>query len=337
MTDGVPHSRLWREAERSTFEATVLTAAEQLGVQPLAVEKDYWVCEALRAIVHAYPGEFVFKGGTSLEKLRIVQRFSEDLDLLVVGDYPSNRAAERALRSMIQVAAAATGGDATDVMSGGRPGGLHRRGYLAPPFSHSAPPGAIADVGAVLLELGQSGGPNPSSVRVVTSLLGRQLVAAGFDVGEWDDLVSFEVSILHPARTLIEKLFRVNNFAAVPEGHGDTHGWPRIGRQFYDIWALLGHDEVLDLLADRETTAEIVASCFKVSQAFTPDLPVPDGGFARSAAFDPDGPLTPRLRVEHDAAMRDLYYGRDLPPTFDDVLARVEQHARSLDIGGERE
>jgi predicted nucleotidyltransferase component of viral defense system len=88
---------LWRGVEPSTFEATVLAAAEQLGVQPLAVEKDYWVCEALRAIAGARPGEVVFKGGTSLEKLRIIQRFSEDLDLLVVGDYKSNRAAERAL------------------------------------------------------------------------------------------------------------------------------------------------------------------------------------------------------------------------------------------------
>jgi len=77
------------------FAATISVAAEQPGVLPLAVEKDYWVCEALRAINASHPGQIVFKGGTSLEKLRIIRRFSEDLDLLVVGAYPSHRAAER--------------------------------------------------------------------------------------------------------------------------------------------------------------------------------------------------------------------------------------------------
>lgn len=95
----------WRERDPDQFAAAVLAAAERLGVLPLAVEKDYWVCQALRTITQSHPGEVVFKGGTSLEKLRIVRRFSEDLDLLVVGDYASHRAAERALRTMVESAA----------------------------------------------------------------------------------------------------------------------------------------------------------------------------------------------------------------------------------------
>jgi hypothetical protein len=31
--------------------------------------------------------------------------------------------------------------------------------------------------------------------------------------------------------------------------------------------------------------------------------------------------------------MRDLYYGADTPPTFDEVIARVREHADDLDIG----
>lgn len=77
---------VWRDEDPEVFKATIATAAEQLGVQSIAVEKDYWVCEVLRAIVGAYGDAVVFKGGTSLEKLRIIQRFSEDLDLLVVGN-----------------------------------------------------------------------------------------------------------------------------------------------------------------------------------------------------------------------------------------------------------
>jgi len=326
-------SRRWREAEPEQFAATMLAAAEQLGVQPLAVEKDYWACEALRAITANHPDEVVFKGGTSLEKLRIIKRFSEDLDLLVVGTYGSNRAAERAMKSMVESAATATLGEPTDPRSGGKPGSYHRSSYLAPPLTHSAAPGAITDASAILIELGQSGGPQPHSDRPVRSLLSQQLAESGFDISTWADLSEFEVAFLHPARTLIEKLLRVNNFASDPAAQESVHGWPRIGRQFYDVWALLGTDEVVEMLADRQLMAEILVSCYEVSMAFTPDKPVPSGGFARVLAFGPDGPLAHRLHAEHDAAMRDLYYGTESPPSFDDVIARVQEHSDELDIG----
>ena len=323
----------WRKAEPDTFRNTILIAAEQLGVQPLAVEKDYWVCEALRAIAAAHPGEVVFKGGTSLEKLRIIRRFSEDLDLLVVGKYQSNNATKNALKSMCATAAEATGGAQSDVKSGGNPGGYHRRSYLAPPLTHaSGRSGAIADASAVLLEFGQSGGPNPSRTSPVTSLLSRQLERADFNIHAYSDLTAFDVSILHPGRTLIEKLLRVNNFVSNPESAAHPHGWPRIGRQFYDIWALLGNSEVLELLADNDASSRILDSCFEVSRAFTPDHPMPLGGFTNSAAFDPQGTFAPRLRAEHNAAMTDLYYGTDDPPTFEDVIERVNQSADLLTI-----
>ncbi len=113
----------------------------------------------------------VFKGGTSLEKLRIIRRFSEDLDLLV-GDYASNRAAARALKSMVQAAASALLSSPSGGRSGGQPGSFHRSAYLSPPMTHSAVPGAIADASAILIELGQSGGPNPHETERVESLLG---------------------------------------------------------------------------------------------------------------------------------------------------------------------
>lgn len=323
---------LWRHAEPDQFAAAVLAAAEQLDVLPLAVEKDYWACEALRAIMLAHPREVVFKGGTSLEKLRIIRRFSEDLDLLVIGTYESNRAAERALKSMIAAAGDATEGGTSRGRSGGKPGSFHRSAYVTPLLMHSGEPGPIADAAAILIELGQSGGPNPHGDRRIESLLARQLDLAGFDTSMWGDLVAFDVAVLHPGRTLIEKLLRINNFAVDPIARDGVHGWVRIGRQFYDVWALLGTDEVIKFLNDRRTVAQVLASCFEASRAFTPDLPVPDGGFSASPAFELDGPLASRLRAGHDAAMAGLYYGTDEPPTFTQTLERVHAHAALLNI-----
>ncbi|MEZ5114415.1 MAG: hypothetical protein R2693_13545, partial [Nocardioidaceae bacterium] len=96
--------------------------------------------------------------------------------------------------------------------------------------------------------------------------------------------------------------------------------------------ALLGNEEVLEFLTDKLTVTDVLTSCFEISQAFTPDLPVPDGGFAASPAFDAAGPLAVRLRAEHDIAMEGLYYGTDKPPTFDEALERVHAHSALLTV-----
>jgi len=270
--------------------------------------------------------KLVFKGGTSLEMMRIIQRFSEDLDLLVVGDYASKNSAKRALKAMITSAESATGGNAQDVRSGGNLGTLHRSAYLSMPLGNNAE--GISDPNAILIELGQAGGPKPSLSRTVKSLLGRQL--AKTDVGEWDDLAAFEVTVLHPGRILIEKLLRVNNFVVDPARRSTTHGLPRIGRQLYDIWALLGEQMVIGLPGDKPQFGEILRSAFEVSEIFTPDWPVPAGGFASSVAFDPAGQFAAELRQEHERAMRDLHYGEVSPPSFDDVPNRIHSNSHVL-------
>jgi hypothetical protein len=321
---------LWRVDDPGIFAATIVAAAEQLGVQPLAVEKDYWICEVLRAIVTAHREEIVFKGGTSLEKLRIIQRFSEDLDLLVLGDYANVRAAKRAMKTMLDTAASAIGVEFRDRRSAGDLGTARQEAWLDLALTHSERSGGLADPRSVLVELGQTGGPKPALQKHVESLLYRELAATDLVGGQWDDLRPFEVTILHPGRTLIEKLLRVNNFIVDPTKRATLHGLPRIGRQFYDIWALLGDTSVATLLADTEMVRDILASVFEVSQAFGGDHPIPDGGFAASEAFNPSGEFAKDLRREHNTAMDTLHYGSERP-TFDEVLERVYSCSKLLD------
>ena len=58
--------------------------AQQRGLAPAILEKDYWVCKTLD-VLFSLPdlGEhLVFKGGTSLSKVYgLIDRFSEDVDL----------------------------------------------------------------------------------------------------------------------------------------------------------------------------------------------------------------------------------------------------------------
>lgn len=63
-----------------------LQVDEAIGLQAVSVEKDFWVCWALRELF-ALPGigeQLTFKGGTSLSKAwHLIERFSEDIDLIV--------------------------------------------------------------------------------------------------------------------------------------------------------------------------------------------------------------------------------------------------------------
>ena len=63
-----------------------LKSAQELGMPPSIVEKDFWVCIALDVLFHRFSKKdcLLFKGGTSLSKCyHVISRFSEDIDLIL--------------------------------------------------------------------------------------------------------------------------------------------------------------------------------------------------------------------------------------------------------------
>jgi hypothetical protein len=100
-----------RFRDSDEFGPTVDAAAERLGISPTAVEKDYWVTQVLRTLGHEFAEDFVFKGGTSLSKgYGILERFSDDLDILILRGDRSKGATDRLMKSMGLAAAAAAEG-----------------------------------------------------------------------------------------------------------------------------------------------------------------------------------------------------------------------------------
>ena len=87
MTGGFePFLALPEQDRRDVFEA----AAARLDTLPGYVEKDFWVCLVLDALFNQRPEghpRLLFKGGTSLSKaFGLIERFSEDIDLVVFRD-----------------------------------------------------------------------------------------------------------------------------------------------------------------------------------------------------------------------------------------------------------
>mgnify|MGYP003675049248 CR=1 FL=1 len=57
-----------------------------MGILDIYIEKDYWVCYALKLIFESkIKEEAIFKGGTALSKCyKYIERFSEDIDLVIL-------------------------------------------------------------------------------------------------------------------------------------------------------------------------------------------------------------------------------------------------------------
>ena len=71
---------------KELFQDAVVATSQQKGIREIYIEKDYWVTYVLYNIFKNEIGnETVFKGGTALLKcFNLIQRFSEDIDLLVL-------------------------------------------------------------------------------------------------------------------------------------------------------------------------------------------------------------------------------------------------------------
>lgn len=315
--------------DRDDFDATILTAAENLELPPVAVEKDYWVTEALRRLANEFKPDFVFKGGTSLTKaLHVTNRFSEDIDVLIVKSDKSWGACDRLMKDMAAAVAEALDGA---IESKNAQTGRHRTYTVT--YSAQQPPTAVISP-QIELEMGVRGGPNPCSELAISSFLHDELAAGGFDVQAHDDLAPVSLLVLHPGRTLVEKLFNVHAAAVRLENGRIPKPPARTERHLFDIHELLGAEQVIAFLRDREQFQQIVSDVSDISREFfsIPDedpIERPDDGFGSSPAFTSRGEVDRMLKDSYNSSMPALYYGPRLP-SWEEIKSKVMEHADLL-------
>lgn len=72
--------------DKNEFTDAITTLADRLNIAPAIIEKDYYVTMFLQELNQRIP-DLLFKGGTSLSKCyKIINRFSEDIDLTLDAD-----------------------------------------------------------------------------------------------------------------------------------------------------------------------------------------------------------------------------------------------------------
>lgn len=313
-----------RDSREDLF-ALVGRASDGLGLPLEFVEKDFWITELLRSVTEPIDDAYVvFKGGTSLSKaFGLIERFSEDVDLLVVTrplakDFGKGSVDKilKALCSRVGLHLGIPESDQTLEASGK---GEHRNVR----YGYPASVGTTVVRRGVLLEMGVRGGPNPSSRREVRSYVSQYATESlGLSEDEYEEFGSVSVEVLGPERTLFEKLAVLHHLATNHADSADHLG--QALRHLYDVYKLVTSPNVVSSLREQpnlaaEMALDIEAISLKWGWVHTPR---PEKGYADSPIFDSSHPCQ-KIVVEAWGRLRPLIFGT--VPSVDDCREAVHE------------
>ena len=224
--------------DRTKFLEIMEAASEKLEIRQVYLEKDYWVTFVLKELSNSKFCEgVVFKGGTSLSKAyRVVERFSEDIDLVLLkkegmsGNQIKNFLSELE-STIIKIPVIAD----TEFKSS-KGSKIRKTGYKYPRIVDEEDFGHAVDT--LILELNAFANPHPINKMKIQSY------ATDFLESESDfisiakyELESFEVNVLDATRTFTEKVMSLARICNKDdEKLTETKG--KI-RHFYDIHKLI--------------------------------------------------------------------------------------------------
>lgn len=309
------------------------------GLPYTQLEKDFWLTEALRGVVGAADElglPIYFKGGTSLSKVHgIIERFSEDVDLLVglpkTDELMTANQRNTALRALAAGAIDATGLKPKTEPDKTRKGDK-RAVYLPYRAADGATTLAPLRPEGVLVELGRWGGSQPHSQAEVRSMLAEHADKLG--VGDFEENAAITVNVVDPVRTAVEKLVLLENAAADP----DEQRRRAVARHYYDIWCLLQHQPTGEQLRRPGVASAIAGEVFVYTHYFKhPDhkdsvRERPMGGFAVSEAFAADNPALEPTRAAYETTVLNglLWPTAKNRPSFDDCCQAVRSFEGGL-------
>lgn len=315
--------RLHEDTE--AFSELVQATAEAVGLPQVYIEKDYWVTKALKHLSEsAHVNEVVFKGGTSLSKAyRLVERFSEDIDLAVFAGDKGDSARKTLLKS-VEVAVASGLHEVEDDPRVSKGSKYRKTVYRYPRSVDGAEFGQASP--ELLIEVNAFTHPEPYELRQIQTLISETLPKLErADLIAQFGLEGFSVNVLSVRRTLVEKMLGL-----IKDSYNENPA-ARLSdriRHLYDITLILRQDEYRAFVQSDEfmSLCEICIADEKV------------GFFGISGSFEKplaDAPLfsdfekwRPSLETTYRGIFADLVFGA--MPDMDEIVKALEFLHRNM-------
>lgn len=227
---------------KALFRQAVQFTADQMKIPVVYVEKDYWVTYTLFTIFNNEIGkDTVFKGGTALSKCyRIIERFSEDIDLVILRNEGETNSK---LKSKLKMVSTVVGTILPEVTIDGITckKGMNRKTVHSYNKEFKGDYGQVRDV--IILESTWLGYYEPYTTKNVISFVGQMMLERDqTDVARENGLLPFELRVLAPIRTICEKIMSLVRFSY---GENPIDDLGKKIRHTYDLHQLLGQTEFL--------------------------------------------------------------------------------------------
>lgn len=223
------------------FKEAVEITADLMKIKPIYVEKDYWVTFALYNIFKNEIGkETVFKGGTALSKcFGLIQRFSEDIDLVVLRN-------ENETGNQLKTKIKKISNCVSNVLPEIEIEGITNKLGMIRKTAHSYEKVFTGNFGQVrdniIVESTWLGNFEPYTTARVSSFIYEMMLKNKQQVIiEEYGMNPFEVLVLSPKRTLCEKIMSLVRFSQTQEPITDLRN--KI-RHTYDIHLMLKDDNL---------------------------------------------------------------------------------------------
>lgn len=311
--------------DHKDFSDLLRITSEEMGIDPVLVEKDYWIMQVLHGLKQrGYT--FELKGGTSISKgYRIIERFSEDLDIhikppkhLNVNENLKNTkqttvkarkefydwlARDIKIPGIIKVVRDEDFDDKDYYRSGGIR--LHYKDFM----------GTLEGVKeGILLEAGfDNVAPNDP---ILISSWAYDTAKKNSNIDIIDNRAD-SISCYHPGYTLVEKLQTITSRFRQEQADGQKRS--NYMRQYYDVYCLLGNQQVHAFIGTDE---------YKLHKEIRFSPKDKEAGIQENQAFLLTDENLRKEFAKRYSETRALYYNGQVP--FTDLLDRIKLNIKKL-------
>lgn len=229
--------------DEKIFQEFIILTANELKINPIFVEKDYWITLVLSRLAKSkYVDESVFKGGTSLSKgYNLIERFSEDVDIAIINDKGKTG---NEIKTIIRTIEKEITPDLTEVQIIGvtSKGSRFRKSV----FEYVTTEKGYAN-NQLIVEINSFANPFPYQRLTIKSMVFDFLMQTSNEKYiEQYNLQPFEVNVLSKEQTLLEKMVSLIRFS-FKENIAESIS-EKI-RHFYDLYYLMKNPECIEFVA----------------------------------------------------------------------------------------
>jgi predicted nucleotidyltransferase component of viral defense system len=245
--------------DKELFEQVLTLTADSMKIDAAIIEKDYFVTMLLQEIARRQP-RIIFKGGTSLSKCyKLINRFSEDIDLNVEVEKPTDSVRKR-LKECVVSSIDTLGFTLTNPESI-----LTRRDFNRYVVDFPTIFSSDALKQHLVIETAMHIRSFPTVILPATSYIYDYLCGAegGEQIVEQYALQPYELKVLALERTFIDKTFALGDYYL--DGKSTEHS-----RHIYDLYKLLPHisldDDFKRLVKDVRNVRRLHRTCLSAQE-----------------------------------------------------------------------